>query len=411
MMHAISYTFVRHLSTQSQHYRLVVVGAGCGGLACASKFASKLGKDQIAIIDKNDTHIYQPGWTLAGAGLKTPEELERPQSQCVPKNATWIQSNAEKIQPEQNLIHLDNGKQVSYDYLIVAAGIKTNYDRIKGAVDALERHPTSVVSIYSRKYVRNVNNALTKFQGGQAIFTFPAAPIKCPGAPQKIMYLAENIFRQQNVRDKTTISYNTALPVIFGVKKYAAALMEVVKDRNIKLNTRLNLVEVLGDKNEAVFEDLDNPGKMKTFKYDLLHIAPPMQAHEFLAKSALADANGFVDVIKETLQHKKFPNVFAIGDCTNLPTSKTAAAIAGSNAILVGNLENLMKGKSTNVPKYDGYTSCPLLTGFGKCILAEFDFDGKPLETLPIDQSKERYLSYIMKKDMMPTLYWNMLIK
>lgn len=108
---------------------------------------------------------------------------------------------------------------------------------------------------------------------------------------------------------------------------------------------------MLGDKNEAVFEDLDNPGKMKTFKYDLLHIAPPMQAHEFLAKSALADANGFVDVIKETLQHKKFPNVFAIGDCTNLPTSKTAAAIAGSNAILVGNLENLMKGKSTNVPK------------------------------------------------------------
>jgi hypothetical protein len=153
-----------------------------------------------------------------------------------------------------------------------------------------------------------------------------------------------------------------------------------------------------------------------------------MQSYEFLAKSTLADANGYVDVVKETLQHKKFPNVFAIGDCTNLPTSKTAAAIAASNSILVRNLTNIMDGKSDPVPKvcfyyfkntkffrffmqYDGYTSCPLVTGFGKCILAEFDFDGKPLETLPIDQGKERRLSYILKKDVMPSMYWNMLIK
>ncbi|CAF0958394.1 unnamed protein product [Adineta ricciae] len=410
-MTSVYHIFVRRLSTQQKHYKLVVIGAGCGGLACASKFAKKLSKDQIAIIDKNDTHIYQPGWTLAGAGLKTPDELEKPQSQCIPTNTTWIQSNASQIEPEKNFVQLENGSKISYDYLIVASGIQTRLDKIKGAIEALDNDPQHVVSMYSRKYVRNVYNTLNNFRGGQAIFTFPSTPIKCPGAPQKIMYLADDIFRRNNVRDKTTISYNTALSVIFGVKKYAAALMEIVKAKNIQLNTRLNLVEVCADKKEAIFENLDQPGTMKTFKYDLLHIAAPMAPYEFLAKSSLADANGFVDVVKETLQHKKFSNVFAIGDCTNLPTSKTAAAIAASNSILVRNLTNIMEGKSDAVPKYDGYTSCPLVTGFNKCILAEFDFDGQPLETLPINQAKERLLSYVMKKDMMPSLYWNMLIR
>ncbi|CAF3419907.1 unnamed protein product [Rotaria sp. Silwood1] len=410
-MNSVYHIIVRRLSTQQNHYKLVIIGSGCGGLACASKFAKKLPKDNIAIIDKNDIHTYQPGWTLVGAGIKKAEELEKSQSECIPQNTTWIQAYANQVEPEKNLVQLDNGRKITYDYLIVAAGIEINFNRIKGAIDALENDPQHVVSIYTRKYVTNVYNALNNFRDGHALFTFPATLIKCPGAPQKIMYLAEDLFRKNNVRDKTTVTYNTSLPVIFGVKKYAAALMEVVKKRNIQLNTRLNLVEVRANSKEAIFENLDQPGTMKTFKYDLLHIGAPMQPHEFLTKSTLVDANGYVDVHKETLQHKKFPNVFAIGDCTNLPTSKTAAAVAGSNGILVNNLSNLMFGTSDSVPKYDGYTSCPLLTGYDKCILAEFDFDGQPLETLPIDQGKERRISYILKKDIMPAMYWNMLIK
>ncbi|CAF1270460.1 unnamed protein product [Rotaria sordida] len=410
-MNSVYHIIVRRLSTQQNHYKLVIIGSGCGGLACASKFAKKLPKDNIAIIDKTEIHTYQPGWTLVGAGLKTAEEVEKPQTQCIPSNTTWIQSNANQVEPEKNHVQLDNGRKITYDYLIVAAGMQVNFNKIKGAIDALDNDPQHVVSIYARKYVTNVYNALNNLRAGNAIFTFPATTIKCPGAPQKIMYLAEDLFRKNNVRDKITVTYNTSLPVIFGVKKYAAALMEVVKKRNIQLNTRLNLVEVRKDSKEAIFENLDQPGTMKTFKYDLLHIGAPMQPHEFLAKSPLADASGYVDVDKETLQHKKFPNVFAIGDCTNIPTSKTAAAVAGSNDILVRNLSNLMFGNSDKVPKYDGYTSCPLLTSYGKCILAEFIFDGKPLETFPVDQGKERRTAYILKKDIMPSLYWNMLIK
>ncbi|CAF5090124.1 unnamed protein product, partial [Rotaria sp. Silwood1] len=141
-----------------------------------------------------------------------------------------------QVEQEKNLVQLDNGRKITYDYLIVAAGIEINFNRIKGAIDALDNDPQHVVSIYTRKYAANVYNALNNFRSGQAIFTFPATPIKCPGAPQKIMYLAEDLFRKNNVRDKTTVTYNTSLPVIFGVKKYAAALMEIVKERFVIIN-------------------------------------------------------------------------------------------------------------------------------------------------------------------------------
>ncbi|CAF1288026.1 unnamed protein product [Didymodactylos carnosus] len=333
MLQTVYKIIYRRFSTSGDHYKLVVVGAGCGGLACASRFANKLEKNQIAIIDKNDVHVYQPGWTLAGAGLKTVDELERPQKDCIPQNAHWIQSDAVGFEPEKNLVKLDNG------------------GKIKGAIDALENDSKHVVTIYSRKYVRNVYDSIKSFQGGTAIFTFPNSTIKCPGAPQKIMYLAEDLFRKNNVREKSTVIYNTSLPVIFAVKKYAAALMDIVKKRNIQLNTRLNLVEVKSKTKEAIFENLDKPGTFQTFQYDLLHIGAPMQPREVIAKAPIADANGYVDVEKETLQHKKYRNIFAIGDCTNLPTSKTAAAIAASNKILCDNLSNLMDGKTTNVPK------------------------------------------------------------
>jgi NADPH-dependent 2,4-dienoyl-CoA reductase/sulfur reductase-like enzyme len=135
-----------------------------------------------------------------------------------------------------------------------------------------------------------------------------------------------------------------------------------------------------------------------------------MKPFEFIAKSNLVDSTGFVDVDKQTLQHKKYPNIFGIGDCTNVPTSKTAAAIAAQSEILFENLSDYMKGKTPD-EKYDGYTSCPLVTGYGKLILAEFDFDGNPLETFPIDQGKERRFFYHLKKDFMPPLYWYPFLK
>lgn len=220
------------------------------------------------------------------------------------------------------------------------------------------------------------------------------------------MYLAEELFNKSGVRQQTTVIYNSALPVLFGVKKYAEQLEKIVKERDIQVNLRTNLVSVDYTKSEAIFEKLDQPGTFITQKYDLLHASPPMKPYAELKQSPIVDQNGYVDVDKFNLQHKKYPNIFAIGDCSNLPTSKTAAAVAAQSKVLYQNLTQVMHGKEPNEAKYDGYTSCPLTVGNGKLILAEFDYDGKPLETFPIDQGRKSRLFYHLKKDFMPNLYW-----
>ncbi|PKU48135.1 sulfide:quinone mitochondrial [Limosa lapponica baueri] len=217
-------------------------------------------------------------------------------------------------------------------------------------------------------------------------------------------------YEKTGKRSKANIMFNTSLGVIFGVKKYADALLEIIKERNIAVNYKRNLVEVRADKQEAVFENLDKPGVTEVHQYEMLHVTPPMGPPDVLINSPVADEIGWVDVNKETLQHKKYPNVFGIGDCTNLPTSKTAAAVAAQSGVLDKTISLVMKNQLPT-KKYDGYTSCPLVTGYNKVILAEFDYDAQPLETFPIDQSKERITMYHMKADMMPFLYWNMLLR
>ncbi|CAF0835650.1 unnamed protein product [Brachionus calyciflorus] len=398
------------LKNSKNNYKLVVVGGGSGGLAISSRFSRKLGKNNVALIDPSEWHLYQPGWTLAAGGLKKPDSFRRPQSKMIPSGVDWIKQKASIFHPESNTIILDNGEKVKYDYLVMATGIKIDFDGIKGLKDALV-NDEQVVSMYSHETVKDVFPAIQKFKGGNAIFTFPRVPVKCPGAPQKVMYLAEEHFRKSGIRDQAQVIYCTTLPVIFGVKKYADALMQVVKERDIKLNTLHHLIEIDYKNKIAIFEKLDQPGTIVKLNYSLLHVCPPMKPFEEVKNSPLVDQAGFVDLDKYTLQHKKYSNVFGIGDCTNLPTSKTAAAIAAESSVLTTNLNNLMNGKDPSVAKYDGYSSCPLITSNRKAILAEFDYDGKPLETFPICQGKQRRSMFHLKSDLMPLLYWNLFVK
>lgn len=407
--------FVRNFSVQSPQYqkdkyKLLIIGGGAGGLATSSRFVKKLGANNVAVVDGSEWHYYQAGWTLVGGGLKTADQVRKSQKGLITNGVDWIKSNAASFDPENNSVILDDGKKINYDYLVVAAGIATDFERIKGLNDALANDDT-VVSMYSHENVKRVFPAIQNFKGGNAVFTFPMVPIKCPGAPQKICYLAEDYFRRNGLRDKAVVTYYTTLPAIFGVKKYAASLMKVIKSRDINLVTRHNLVEVDYKNKTAILENLDQPGQFVKQNYSLLHVCPPMKPHEFLKNSKIVDTNGFVDVNKETLQHQKYSNVFAIGDCTNIPTGKTAAAVAAQSEILEKNLKSLMDGKSPSEFKYNGYASCPLVTGYGKLILAEFDFDGQPLETFPFDQSKESRAMYHLKKDAMAEIYWYGLIK
>lgn len=206
-------------------------------------------------------HYYQPLFTLVGGGMKTVEDAARPMADVLSPLVKWVKDKAESFDPKSNKVTTKSGDTIEYDYLVVAAGLQLNYDKIPGLVEALSIPKGAVCSTYSAKYVNRVYEALENFKGGNAIFTFPNSPVKCPGAPQKICYIAEHYLRRTKKREGAKIFYNTALPVIFGVKHYADALWKVVEKRGINVNLRTNLVEVLPGGRQAVFENLDSQQK------------------------------------------------------------------------------------------------------------------------------------------------------
>lgn len=390
--------------------RLLVVGGGAGGCTIAAKFSKQMKKDDIIILEPADKHYYQPMFTLIGGGIKKLDDSYKPMKDVLPTSAKWLKNAAVEFDPKSNTVTTDNGDIIEYDYLLVAMGLQTYYNQIPGLEDALSIPGGAVCSNYSAKYVNRTYEALKNFQSGNAIFTYPNTPVKCPGAPQKILYIAEEYFRKTGKRDKANLVYNSSLAVIFGVKKYADALWKIVKQRNINVNLRTNLIEINPDKNIAVFQNLDKPEVKTEMEYSLLHVTPPMGAPEILKKNKnLTNELGFLDVNKDTLQHTKYPNVFGIGDCTNSPNSKTAASVAAQSKIVHNNMSSVMAG---NEPKmvYNGYASCPLVTGYSSCILAEFDYNLTPTETFPFSQDREMYIMYIMKKDIMPPLYWKLML-
>ncbi|XP_006778040.1 PREDICTED: sulfide:quinone oxidoreductase, mitochondrial isoform X1 [Myotis davidii] len=390
------------------YHEVLVLGGGSGGITMASRMKKRVGAENVAIIEPSERHFYQPIWTLVGAGAKQLSSSGRPTASVIPSGVEWIKDRVAELSPDKNCIRTDTGKEISYKYLIIALGIQLDYGKIKGLPEGFSQ--PKIGSNYSVGTVEKTWRALQDFKEGNAIFTFPNTPVKCAGAPQKIMYLSEDYFRKTGKRSKANIIFNTSLGSIFGVKKYADALLEIIQERNLTVNYKQNLIEVRADKQEAVFENVDKPGETQVISYEMLHVTPPMSAPDVLKKSPVVDDAGWVDVDKETLQHKKYSNVFGIGDCTNLPTSKTAAAVAAQSGILDRTMSLVMKNEAP-MKKYDGYTSCPLVTSYNRVILAEFDYNLQPMETFPFDQSKQRLSMYLMKADMMPFLYWNMMLR
>ncbi|MCP3741519.1 FAD-dependent oxidoreductase [Rossellomorea sp. BNER] len=393
----------------TSHFKVIIVGGGTAGITVAARLLrqSKAFEQDIAIFDPAEKHYYQPLWTLVGAGVAKKETTCHEMKGLIPEGAHWIRQAVLRFEPEENQITTASGETYTYDYLVVGAGIQVNWDGIAGLKETLGKN--NVCSNYSYEHVDYTWETIRNFTGGNAIFTHPDTPVKCGGAPQKIMYLAEDSFNRSGVRDQSTIIFGSANPAIFDVPKYRKALEEVVHRKQIDPHYRHNLIEVRGEQKEAIFENLDT-GEIKTLKFDMLHVTPPMQAPTFIKESPLADENGWVDVHKYTLQHNRYPNVFGLGDSSNLPTSKTGAAIRKQAPVVVENLMAIIKDQPINA-RYDGYTSCPLVTGYNSLILAEFDYEKNPSESMPFNQAKERKSMYFLKKDMLPVIYWDGMLK
>ena len=373
------------------HYQILIIGGGNAGVSVASQLLIKNPKLKIGMIEPSEKHYYQPAWTLAGGGAFDITKTERTQASVMPKGVAWIKDKVKTFSPESNSVSLSNDEAITYDYLVVAPGIQLNWKDIKGLEDSLGKN--GVTSNYSFKYAPYTFDLIKNHKKGKAIFHNPHTPVKCGGAPHKIMYLAADYFRKNGVLNNVDIQYWSGGPKLFAVPKYEKTLLEVVKRGNIKLNFFERLEEIDGANKRAKFVGFgENNKEVETWvEYDMIHVTPPQSAPDFIKSSPIANAGGWVDVDKHTLQHPKFKNIFTLGDASGLPTSKTGAAIRKQAPVLVDNILSAIGNKPLTA-KYTGYTSCPLVTGYGKLVLAEFDYDNKPMETFPFDQSKERWI-------------------
>ncbi|MCC7245049.1 MAG: NAD(P)/FAD-dependent oxidoreductase [Saprospiraceae bacterium] len=391
------------------HHQIVIIGGGNAGISIAAQLLRKNSKLDIAIVEPSDKHYYQPAWTLVGAGTFDINETVRSEASVMPSGVNWIKQKATGFEPDQNLVHLSNG-DITYDFLIVVPGIQLNWNAIEGLPGTLGKN--NVCSNYSFETAPYTFEVLKSMKKGRAIFHNPSTPVKCGGAPHKIMYMATDYFRKHGILNQMDIQYWSGGSRLFGVPKYEKTLLEVVKRGNIQLNFSYNLTKIDGPNHKATFVGFGeaNKDQVKEVEFDMIHVTPPQSAPDFVRNSPLANAAGWVDVDKGSMQHTRYANIFSIGDAAGLPTSKTGAAIRKQVPVLVENLLAVMNHQAMT-SAYNGYSSCPIVTGYGKLVLAEFDYTNTPTETFPFDQSKERWSMYQLKKQVLPRLYWNAILK
>ena len=391
----------------SERYQVLILGGGTAGISVAARLMNAPNPPTVAIVEPATKHYYQPLWTLVGGGLCKKEESEREEAALIPRGATWVRESVQAIDPERHTVTTDGGRELEYEDLVVTLGIQQNWDAITGAQEALGRGGVTTNYLYSMTdYTWKL---IGGFSGGSAVFTFPATPIKCAGAPQKIMWLAEEHFRKRGIRDRSNVIYGCATPSIFGVPKYRAALEKLVEARGIDTRFQHNLVEIRAESKEAVFHrsgGATGADEEQVISYDMIHITPPQGPPDVVRQSPLGNAAGWVEVDQHTLQHTRFPDVWSAGDCSSLPTSKTGAAVRKQAPVLADNLLAKRAGQALK-GHYDGYASCPLVTGRGRVILAEFGYDGEIMESFPFEQAEERFSMYALKAYALPQLYWH----
>ncbi len=392
---------------------VVIIGAGAAGIAIAASLLKRQDELDITIIDPREKHFYQPGWTMVGAGVFSPDQTERAMEAVIPSRVVHRKLAVEQIDAENNTLELSDKSKIKYQVLVVAPGLKLNWDAIDGAEEALGSN--GVCSNYQPHLAEYTWKTIQGLKSGEAIFTQAPMPIKCAGAPQKAMYLACDHWLKAGLLRDINVSFHNAGGVLFGVKEYVPSLMEYVEKYKASLCFNENLTAVDGIAQKAYFEVTDQDGNKQTKEqsFDMLHICPPQAAHEFVKDSAISNEAGWVDVDKHTLQHTQYKNVFSLGDACSTPNAKTAAAVRKQSPIVAENILSFLDEQEL-VAQYDGYGSCPLTVENGKIVLAEFGYDGKLLPTFPdwfLNGKKPSSAAWYLKKQFLPYIYFNFMLK
>jgi sulfide:quinone oxidoreductase len=391
------------------HHRVVIVGGGNAGISVAARLR-RSGVEDVAVIEPSSTHYYQPLWTLVGGGCAPVRESMRSEASVMPTGVRWVRDRAEGVDPENRTVTTTGGVVVGYDHLVISPGLQLDWDTIPGMRAAMDS--PNVSSNYTFETAPKTWDLIRTLRSGTAVFTMPAGPIKCAGAPQKIAYLAAHYWRQQGVLHDIRVVLVLPTPTMFGVPVFAEELERVVARYGIEVHKSSEVTEIDPDgQNATITNNAD--GSSAVLSYDLMHVVPPQSAPDWVKASPLADpdnAGGYVQIDKNTMRHTRHDTVFALGDAGSSPNSKTGAAIRKQAPVVVENLLASMKGAPLTA-SYDGYASCPLTTARNKMLLAEFDYTMTPAPSIPyIDTTHERRDMWLLKRYGLPALYWNAIL-
>lgn len=389
---------------------VVIVGGGSAGIAVAASLLARQADLDIVIIEPNDTHYYQPAWTLVGGGAFASEDTARPMASVMPACVRWMKLAVARFEPARQAVVLSNGSELAYEQLIVCPGLELYWEGIEGLEETLGSH--GVTSNYRYDLAPYTWQLVQSLADGKAIFTQPPMPIKCAGAPQKAMYLSCDHWRKSGRLNQINVEFCNAGAVLFGVPTFVPPLMQYVERYGIDLSFNERLVKVDGPAKTAWFDVTDSAGQVsrvaKTF--DLLHVVPPQRAPDIVRNSPLADAAGWCAVDQHTLQSTQFANVFSLGDVCSSPNAKTMAAVRKQVVVVAENLLALRAGRAM-ATRYDGYGACPLTVEKGKVVMAEFGFGGKLLPTFPLNPAVARRSQWFLKATVLPMVYWQLMLK
>ena len=443
-----------HASGTDKKAKIVIVGGGAGGIMAAARLRRSAPNAELVIIAPNEIHLYQPGQVFMAAGLYTASDIKRPNKEFIPDGAKWIKDEVKGFDPDNNVVETANNGKINYDFLVVATGLQYDYERIEGMSRELVGQK-GISSVYLNdpaagtarggtatwEWFQQLRKAAEKASPSNpltAIYTQPDTPIKCGGAPQKILYLSDDYLRGNGPGGGKDVHKNVKSyfckpgSKLFGVPIYNHTLVDEVTPMYGNITDKWNHVlrKIDPDKKVATFEhnyqvkgewdpDLEeynmiNKTEMVEMPYDFIHVVPPMKAVDAVANSPLGwqkgSAKGWLACDRYTLQHIKYKNVFGIGDILGIPKGKTGGSARHQGPVVQDNLVAVMEGKEPKA-KFDGYTVCPLKTQYGKIMLAEFNYDG-PAPSFPfLDPAKPRWIWWAFDLYMLEPMYWHLMLR
>ncbi len=396
------------LKTQA---RIVVAGSGLGGLAVATRLSKLLDGARITIVDKKQEHNYQPGYTLVATGVWPVSKVRDRNADLQPAGVEWIQEMVAEFDPAGNAVVTTAGQRVPYDYLVVATGTHQDWGLIEG-MDVAAIGQNGLTSVYpSPEAAVATWQAMDAFRqkGGNAVMTLPATPLKCAGAPLKMTFMLRDRLAQAGTLDKSSVTFYSAVGNVFGVKPVNDNVVGRWQDLGIGIEYTQKLKAVDIGARKATF--VTPEGASTKVPYDFIHVVPPMRAPDAVKNSDLAwkeggfAAGGWLEVDKDTLQHRRYKNVFGIGDINGTPRGKTAATVKKSAPLVAQHVVDVIAGREPG-QKFDGYTSCPLIVREGAAMLIEFDYEGKLVPSLPmIEPLQDSYFAWLMKYAMLKPAY------